>query len=386
VCKMKKRVCLLGGGSFGTAVARVVASNLTTHPDTFHPELQLWLRRQELADQINTTNENGQYLPGASIPSNVVANTDLKRVLEGADVIVVGVPHQYISESMISSIQKHCNQDAKTIHVISLAKGIYLDGEGKSSCLTRVSERLHESLNNTPPSSKRPRVDDDDDNNKSSATSAPAASPGQQRPRFVISVLMGANVYDQMGRDEFAEATLGCPTMDPIVYNVFNDDDRFNVTMTSDVTGVEFCAVLKNVVALGVGFAVGRELGSNTKAAIIRRGLKETMKFAKTFGENVSDDTFFESAGIADLMTTCFSGRGQRLAAAFVREGGDCSWPELEKKVLGGHQIPDWHNVQMVYKFLVAKNATKDFSFFATVYEIGFTKASPAQIVEVLKS
>lgn len=375
---MKKRVCLLGGGSFGTAVARVVASNLTTHPDTYQPELQLWLRRQELADQINTTNENGQYLPGANIPSNVVANTDLKRVLEGADVIVVGVPHQYISESMISSIREHCNRDAETIHVISLAKGIYLDGEGKSSCLTRVSERLHESLNNTPPA-KRLRVDDDN----SSSASAPASG---QRPKFVISVLMGANVYDQMGRDEFAEATLGCPTMDPIVYKVFNDNDRFNVTMTSDVTGVEFCAVLKNVVALGVGFAVGQDLGSNTKAAIIRRGLKETMKFAKTFGENVSDDTFFESAGIADLMTTCFSGRGQRLAAAFVKEGGDCSWPELEKKVLGGHQIPDWHNVQMVYKFLVAKNATKDFTFFATVYEIGFTKASPAQIVEVLKS
>jgi len=92
--------------------------------------------------------------------------------------------------------------------------------------------------------------------------------------------------------------------------------------MTTDVAGVEFCAVLKNVVALGVGFAAGQDLGSNTRAAVIRRGLRETMAFAKKFGENVSDDTFLESAGIADLMTTCFSGRGQRVAAAFVRGGG----------------------------------------------------------------
>jgi len=68
-----------------------------------------------------------------------------------------------------------------------------------------------------------------------------------------------------------------------------------------------------------------------------------------------------------------------------LRGGGVRSWPELEREVLGGHQIPDWHNVQMVYKFLAAKNATQDFPLFATVYEIGFMRAPPSQIVEVLK-
>ena len=370
----KKRVCLLGGGSYGTAVARIVASNLTSHPDVFHPELQLWVRRKELADEINTIHENGQYIPGALIPTNVIANTELSSVLEDADVVIVGVPHQYITDAMITAIKdakrERCNADAdtdaesSTVHVVSLAKGIYLDEdvdqEGSSS-LTRVSERLHQSLNNSH------NVDN------------------SHNEVFVISVLMGANVYDQMGRDEFAEATLGCPTKDPVVFKVFNDIDRLNVSMTDDVAGVEFCAVLKNVVALGVGFAVGQDLGSNTKAAIIRRGFKETIKFAKTFGENVNQDTFFESAGIAYLMTTCFSGRGQRLAAAFVKNNGEVPWGELEKQVLGGHQIPDWHNVQMVYKFLDAKQSRHLFPFFTTVYEIGFAKASPAQIVEVLK-
>ena len=355
----KKNVCLLGGGSFGTAVARIVASNLTDHPEMYHPDLKFWVRRQELTDQINATKENRQYLPGATIPSNVMADTDLSKVLNCADVVVIGVPHQYITDAMIATIKERCNQNAQTIHIISLAKGIYLDEQEKS--LMRVSERLHESLNRS------------------------AKGVRSSSPQFVVSVLMGANVYDQMGRDEFAEATLGCPTKDPIVYKLFHDMDRFHLSITDDVTGVEFCAVLKNVVALGVGFAVGLDLGSNSKAAIIRRGLREIIQFAKTFGENVKDNTFFESAGIADLMTTCFSGRGQRLAAAFVKNGGNLSWPELEKEVLCGHQIPDWHNLQMVYKFLDAKQATEDFPFFAAVYEIGFKNAPPSEIIEVLK-
>jgi glycerol-3-phosphate dehydrogenase (NAD+) len=355
-----RRVCLLGGGSFGTAIARIVADNLTQNLNIFHPELRVWLRRQELADQINSTHENEQYLPGAIIPSNVIADSDLKNVLEQADVVIVGVPHQYITDAMIDAIREHANQTAKTVHVVSLVKGIYWD-ENKI-LLNRVSERLSKSLNNE----------------------ANAGSDGSS-PHFEISVLMGANVYNQMGRDEFAEATLGCPTKDPILFQLFHDVDRYNISMTMDVAGVELCAVLKNVVALGVGFAVGQDLGSNTKAAIIRRGLKEIIKFAKTFAENVDDDTFFESAGIADLMTTCFSGRGQRLAAAFVKNGGEISWGELEKQVLEGHQIPDWHNVQMVYKLLHAKQATSQFPFFTKVYQIGFLKAPPSQIVDVLK-
>ena len=353
-----KKVCLLGAGSYGTAVARIVASNIRRHNDKFHPSLNLWVRRAELANQINATNENSQYLPGASLPSNLIASTDVESVVKGADVIVIGIPHQYIDERIIDTIQQQSNPNAETIHVVSLAKGIYMENVN----LVRVSERLNQKLNGG-------------SNNNDSRSQ-----------RFVISVLMGANVYDQMGRDEFAEVTLGCPTMDSQLYDLFNDMNRFHVSMTDDVLGVEFCAVLKNVVALGVGYAGGLGLGSNTKAAIIRRGLKEVIKFAKTFGEDVKDETFFESAGIADLMTTCFAGRGQRLAAAFVKDERGVGWADLEKEVLNGMQIPDWHNVQMVYKFLDAEGRTGDFPFFSTVYKIGFTKVDPYQIVEVLKT
>ena len=334
---MPKRVCILGGGSFGTVIARIVASNLTkteaSEEHIFHPTLNLWVRRQSLADQINSTHENSEYVPGSPIPSNVVANSEIGTVLDGADVIIVAIPHTYITKDILKAINERCNQSADVVHVVSLVKGVYYDEDSK--VLTRVTEFLHQSLNG-----------------ETSNSNSNGNSNGR---KFAISLVMGANVSHQMGRDEFAESTLACPTPDdaPMLHAIFHDPDRFHISLTPDVAGVEFCGILKNVVALGVGYALGSDLGSNTQAAIIRRGLKEIIKFSKTYGgDRVRDETFFESAGIADLMTTCFCGRGRMLAKAFVKHDGKVGWRELEKEILGGQQIPDWHNAQMVYKFL----------------------------------
>ncbi|KAL7530691.1 hypothetical protein ACHAWF_003480 [Thalassiosira exigua] len=360
----KKQVCLLGAGSYGTAIARIVAANLASNGDAFHPTLRLWVRRSELAEEINAKRTNSRYLAGAAIPDNVEADTDFARVVRGCDVIVVGVPHQHVTNDMLEKIRegnRSNGEGGRTVHVVHLCKGIYMDESINGGKLTRVSERLHQALND-----------------------------GNGSTSFVISALMGANVYDQMGRDEFAEATLACPShpADLTPYRAFHDPDRLFVSATPDVAGVEFCGVLKNVVALGVGYALGLDLGSNSQAAIVRRGLKEMVAFAEAFGgDDVRRDTFFESAGVADLMTTCFAGRGRRLASAFVKAGGKRKWGELEDEVLGGHRIPDWHNVQVIYKFLEGQgeDAMGRFPFFCTVYEIGFANTPATEIVEVLK-
>ena len=101
---------------------------------------------------------------------------------------------------------------------------------------------------------------------------------------------------------------------------LFNTPD-FCVTLVNDPVGVEFCGSLKNIIALGAGFVDALGYGSNTKAALIRIGLMEMKKFTKMFYKGVKNTTFFQSSGVADLITTCWGGRNVKCATLFAQTG-----------------------------------------------------------------
>ena len=184
------------------------------------------------------------------------------------------------------------------------------------------------------------------------------------------SVLMGANVANEMASDAFCETTIGykvkangdlfklafdcpsfkardppsrcCPhpqTPTPIATRTRAARRggltsaralRSQVGTVQDTVGTELCGALKNIVAIGAGFCDGLGYGGNTKAAIIRIGLKEMIKFCKTFYDGIEDDTFLESCGVADLITTCFGGRNRKCAEAFAKHGKKKSLEEIE--------------------------------------------------------
>lgn len=118
---------------------------------------------------------------------------------------------------------------------------------------------------------------------------------------------MGANLANEVAEEKFCETTIGVKDakMAPILRDLFQTPN-FRVVVSDDVDAVEICGALKNIVACGAGFVDGLSLGDNTKAAVIRLGLMEMIKFVDVFYPGSKLATFFESCGVADLITTCY--------------------------------------------------------------------------------
>lgn len=249
------KVASIGAGSWGTAVAALIAQN--------GHDVLLWARREELADEINTWHANETYLPGIRLPENLRATADIEQAARGADVVVMGVPSHGWRE-ILRTLKPHLTADA----VVSLTKGL----EGERSL--RMSEVFFEEC------------------------------PDFHRDGYAI--LAGPNIAREVAKRMPAAAAVACP-----------DDDRarrlqalihqpyFRVYNNQDVVGCELGGAIKNIVAIGAGIADEFGFGDNAKAAYMTRGLAEMARLGVRLGG--SPMTFMGLAGMGDLIVTCIS-------------------------------------------------------------------------------
>jgi glycerol-3-phosphate dehydrogenase (NAD+) len=167
---------------------------------------------------------------------------------------------------------------------------------------------------------------------------------------------MGANIATEVAAGTFCEATVGSRNYEhgQLVKGLIQTDE-FRIVIKPDTEVIEVLGALKNIVAVAAGFSDGLGYGDNTKAAVIRLGLKEMVKFCEEFFPGLllinfkwieiilvlflghHPQIFLESCGVADLVTTCYGGRNRKVAAAFVKTGKDIK--TLEEEMLNGQKL-----------------------------------------------
>ncbi|OVA17620.1 Glycerol-3-phosphate dehydrogenase [Macleaya cordata] len=341
----KYRVTIVGSGNWGSVAAKLIASN-TLKLSSFHDEVRMWVFEEtlqtgeKLTDIINQTNENVKYLPGIKLGKNVVADPDLERAVKDANMLVFVTPHQFM-EGICKRLVGKIKGDAQAI---SLIKGMEVKMEGPRMISSLINEQLGVNC----------------------------------------CVLMGANIANEIAVEKFSEATIGYREDEEVAQRWVRlfSTPYFLVSAVQDVEGVELCGTLKNVVAIAAGFVDGLEMGNNTKAAIMRIGLKEMKAFSKLMFPSVKDSTFFESCGVADLITTCLGGRNRKVAEAFARTGGKRSFNELEAELLQGQKLQGVSTAREVYEVLNQRGWQELFPLFRTVHEICIGRLPPSAIVQ----
>ena len=268
-------VAVVGGGSWGTALAALLARGE-------NGPVRLWAREPDVVASIRDERVNRRYLPDVPLPEGIFPTADLVEALGGAGVVVSVIPSQFVRDTFRDA-GAHL---AEGVQLVSASKGIEI------RTLQRMDEVYAELL----------------------PADAVARFTVLSGPSFAVEVARGvptAVVVASASPEAAARAQ-----------SLFQRDD-FRVYTNPDVIGVELGGALKNVIALATGIVAGLGLGHNTQAALITRGLAEITRLGVRLG--ASRETFAGLAGMGDLVLTCTGplsrnrtvgvrlGRGERL-------------------------------------------------------------------------
>jgi glycerol-3-phosphate dehydrogenase (NAD(P)+) len=250
------RISILGGGSWGTALAIVLSRARRKH------EISLWVHDPALADSIRRERENRNYLPGHGLDANVTVTTDIRDAISDAQVLIGAIPTAH-ARAVYSAAAASVAQE---FIFVSAAKGL------EPATHKRMSEVVLEAF--SPKSAARLAV-----------LSGPsfAAEVARGEPTAVVLASSDATLATEL-QDEFAAP-------------------NFRVYTNDDVLGVELAGAMKNVIAIAAGVCQGLGLGSNPLAALITRGLAEMSRLAAAVG--AQPETLTGLAGLGDLVLTC---------------------------------------------------------------------------------
>lgn len=319
-----KKIAFLGAGSWASAVANIVA------PDH---EIVMYARREDQVQEINTNHSNKKYLQDVSLHPNIKASNSFKEVIEGADLLVNGIPTQ--STRSVLKEAKDYVEDG--LAVMNISKGIE-QNTGK-----RISQIVEEVLG--------------------------------ARPFAVLS-----------GPSHAEEVIIGQPTTVVIASEDIDlaiklqkafMNPSFRVYTGTDVLGVELGGAVKNILAIVIGIADALGAGDNPKAALITRGVHETVRFGTSLGGDRR--TLYGLAGLGDLIVTATSKHSRnRRAGKLLGQG--YSLKEVQDKV--GQIIEGVATCNAVFE--IAQNMNISMPITEALYDILFKNFSVKESLESL--
>ena len=263
------KIGVIGAGSWGTALSRLLANN--------GHDVIVWSIIKAEVKMLQEKHEHVDKLPGVKLPESMEFTTDLKKAIEGKDLLVLAVPSSF-TRSTAKSMRVFV---AEGQIIVNVAKGI------EEHTLMTLSQIIE-----------------------------------QEIPQADVAVLSGPSHAEEVGKDMPTTCVVGAKTKQTAEYiqNIFMNNAYFRVYTSPDILGIEVGAALKNVVALAAGIADGLGCGDNTKAALITRGIAEISRLGVAMGGK--PETFTGLSGIGDLIVTCASMHSRNRRAGILMGQG----------------------------------------------------------------
>ncbi|MBS3995405.1 MAG: NAD(P)H-dependent glycerol-3-phosphate dehydrogenase [Alkaliphilus sp.] len=276
---MTIRICVIGAGSWGTALA--ISLSKKGHI------VNMWMRNENQYSHMLTDRENIKYLPGVILPENIILYNNIYEAVKDAKIILLTISSQSI-RAVIQNIKTIINKDQI---IVNASKGL------ENSTLLRISQVIEGEV-----------------------------------PENAYVVLSGPSHAEEVCRD--LPTTLVAASSKIEVAEYIQDvfiSPSLRIYTNPDVVGVEVGGALKNVIAIGAGISEGLGFGDNAKAALMTRGIREVARLGQAMGAEIS--TFAGLSGIGDLIVTCTSmhsrnrrcgikiGQGQKIEEAIESIG-----------------------------------------------------------------
>ena len=318
-----KKICFIGSGSWGVALA--------IHTAKMGNQVKIWSFLEEEADLINNERKC-KFLPGITIPENITCTTNIEDAVKGSDIILHVTPSKFTRETI-----KKYKQYVEDQPVIICSKGFEKD------TLYTLSEVASEEM-----------------------------------PNVKIGVFTGPSHAEEVSLEIPTAIVIASKNMD-ILYNIQDTfmNENMRIYTTSDVIGAELGGALKNIIAFCAGITSELNLGDNTTAALITRGLTEISRLGVAMGGN--HNTFYGLSGLGDLIVTCLSEHSRN------RQAGKCigrglSVEETQKEV--GMTIESIDNIEVAYE--LSKKYNIEMPIVSTVYNVLYNGLKPSEAVRML--